>query len=332
VFSVGATTDIVVIPAPGYYIENVTCTPQGRILLIQQLILLYLVDGRPFTTLTNQVSSSYTAVSNVTISVTFASAAPTNTPPQITLQPSAPQSVLAGQTVTLSTWAVGSVPLNFQWQLDGQPVLGATNTTLILTNVLPAQAGAYAVTVSNPVGTTTSQTVPINIKAAQVYVNGTFVPNYGTATNANLPVTVTIISSPAFPRVFYSVGGGEETDNYTGIPYGGSFQVNASAVLAIVSYSADLTSSAFEEVSIFSVQPAVGISLSGTGTNATLIVSVTGAPGYYYQLQSSTNTLGTNLVNWKNCSGNFLLPSTSVSFTFTNNPIPIKMYRAVLSQ
>ena len=52
--------------------------------------------------------------------------------------------------------ATGTAPLGYQWRLNGTPLSWATNATLVLTNVQFAQAGDYAVVVSNAFGAITS--------------------------------------------------------------------------------------------------------------------------------------------------------------------------------
>jgi alpha-tubulin suppressor-like RCC1 family protein len=52
--------------------------------------------------------------------------------------------------------ASGSSPLSYQWGFNGTNIDGATNITLTLTNVQPAQAGNYSVQVMNPFGSTNS--------------------------------------------------------------------------------------------------------------------------------------------------------------------------------
>ena len=46
----------------------------------------------------------------------------------------------------------------YQWQFNGLPLPGATNGLLVLTNVSPAQAGLYALSVSNAFGSVTAAT------------------------------------------------------------------------------------------------------------------------------------------------------------------------------
>ena len=75
--------------------------------------------------------------------------------PALTVQP-ASQVAMAGVPVQLLAMAVGLQPLSYQWQWNGTNIAGATNATLTLTNVSPAQAGGYAVAVSNVAGSATS--------------------------------------------------------------------------------------------------------------------------------------------------------------------------------
>jgi hypothetical protein len=60
-----------------------------------------------------------------------------------------------GGTVSFSAQAVGG-NLNYQWNLDGSPLLGATNNTLILTNVNVSGAGNYSIVVTNGSGSATN--------------------------------------------------------------------------------------------------------------------------------------------------------------------------------
>jgi hypothetical protein len=84
------------------------------------------------------------------------------TPPGIILQPTN-QVVTVGGTTTFNVVAGGTPPLSFQWNFNGTNIVGATNTTLTLTNVQLSQAGNYAVTVTNVYGSVLSSNAVLTV-------------------------------------------------------------------------------------------------------------------------------------------------------------------------
>ncbi len=118
-------------------------------------------------------AGSYTlAVSNAVGVVTSAVATLTvSGPPVITLQP-ASQSVAAGNTVTFSVTAAGTLPLSYQWRkngvglTNGGSLSGATSTALTLANVQTNDAGSYQVVVTNSVDSVTSAVATLIVTPA----------------------------------------------------------------------------------------------------------------------------------------------------------------------
>ena len=96
-------------------------------------------------------------IDEIRIGTSYASVAGpyTDIAPVITGQP-AGLSIYEGLNAQFQATAVGRTPLFYQWQKDGLPIAGATNAALLLTAVQAAQSGAYAVTVTNALGTATS--------------------------------------------------------------------------------------------------------------------------------------------------------------------------------
>jgi Regulator of chromosome condensation (RCC1) repeat/von Willebrand factor type A domain/Putative Ig domain/Immunoglobulin domain len=78
--------------------------------------------------------------------------------PVITVQPI---SQYDAQTGKASFWvmAAGSPPLTYQWQENGTNIIGATGSSLVLTNLSTFEAGVYSVMVSNSLGSTMSSNV-----------------------------------------------------------------------------------------------------------------------------------------------------------------------------
>ncbi len=82
--------------------------------------------------------------------------------PVITLQP-ASQAVGTGSTAVITVGVVGSTPLSYQWEFDGTNISDATNSELTLAGVQVDQAGSYAVTIGNSLGSVTSSAAVLTV-------------------------------------------------------------------------------------------------------------------------------------------------------------------------
>lgn len=100
---------------------------------------------------------------------TYAAAVIGNGSPNLTLHPYS-QIVQRGNTVQLHARATGVQPMQYQWLLDNLPLPGATNSSLLLSNVLGKDTGAYRMIASNDLGAALSQianiTIPVNTNLA----------------------------------------------------------------------------------------------------------------------------------------------------------------------
>ena len=88
-------------------------------------------DGRPDVAVGNCYSATISLYRNVV---------PLGTPPVITTQPTN-QTVAVGGSATFNVTATGSLPLSYQWNFNGTNIVGATNTSLPLTNVQSVLSG-----------------------------------------------------------------------------------------------------------------------------------------------------------------------------------------------
>ncbi|HEX4343091.1 MAG TPA: LamG-like jellyroll fold domain-containing protein, partial [Verrucomicrobiae bacterium] len=82
--------------------------------------------------------------------------------PSIIAQPIS-QSAGIGSNVTFSVTVTGSSPLTYQWQDGATNIFGATNTTLVLSNVQLVDAGAYSVVVTNLYGSVNSSNAVLTV-------------------------------------------------------------------------------------------------------------------------------------------------------------------------
>ncbi|MEN9635847.1 MAG: hypothetical protein RL077_4251, partial [Verrucomicrobiota bacterium] len=105
----------------------------------------------------NYRSPSTGAVSLTVPSLTFASGgAPVAA--GIFQQPPSVNAGTEGNNYTLSVVATGTPAPSFQWRKNGTNILSATNSSLTLLNLVPADSGDYSVVVSNGVGTAVTST------------------------------------------------------------------------------------------------------------------------------------------------------------------------------
>lgn len=82
--------------------------------------------------------------------------------PALLLQPT-DQQVGEGQTARFSISAIGTDPLAYQWFWNDQPVPGANQPTLVLTNAVAPQNGRYWVVITNRAGSVTSTAKSLNV-------------------------------------------------------------------------------------------------------------------------------------------------------------------------
>jgi hypothetical protein len=82
--------------------------------------------------------------------------------PSILVQPTS-QMVPAATSAEMSVIAQGSAPLQYQWLLNGNNLPGATNASLVLTNVQGFNSGAYQVVVYNSAGAVSSSNATLGL-------------------------------------------------------------------------------------------------------------------------------------------------------------------------
>lgn len=116
------------------------------------------------------------------------------TPPAISTQPSN-QTVTAGQTATFSVTAMGTSPLNYQWQKGTSAITGATSASYTTPATTPSDNGSqFSVVVSNSAGSVTSKAATLTVNSAPVAPTITTQPANQTVTagqTATFSVTAT---------------------------------------------------------------------------------------------------------------------------------------------
>ena len=113
----------------------------------------------------------------------------TNLPakPIVTTPPQS-QTVGVGQTTTLTVVASGGATNTYQWNKDGLGIVGATGSTLALTNVQAAAAGSYTVTIRNDSGSVTSDAAVVTVSSGPGIATQPKSQNIGAGTSVTLSV------------------------------------------------------------------------------------------------------------------------------------------------
>ena len=91
--------------------------------------------------------------------------------PEITVQPTPTnQSLAVRSTATLTVTALGTMPLHYQWKLNGTNVampnghiIGATTNVLVISNAQTTNSGDYTVVVTNIPGSVTSSNAYVTV-------------------------------------------------------------------------------------------------------------------------------------------------------------------------
>ena len=230
---------------------------------------------------TNDADGYYAVVTNLYGSLTSAVAVVTvYVPVSIIIQP-ASQVVPARSTVWFSVVAGGYPAPAYQWAFNGTNLLGATASTLTITNALLPDMGDYAVLVGNGYSSQLSATATLSMSPS---ITSPFV-GATTIWGRSAVLSVGAIGSGDLSYQWYQNGVAIEgatgaTLNFTSIQLtnGGLYSVVVSSPFGII------TNVAAQVI----VNPA-GLSL---GFSPTLTIS--GETGYSYIIQSATDLTDTN--------------------------------------
>jgi len=160
-------------------------------------------------------------------------------PPTILTQPQN-RTVRAGTNVTFNVVASGTSPLLYQWQFNiTNIIVGATNSSLVLSNVQPATNGSYTVSVSNSLNSVTSAPADLSVRYAFVFGNGQNLTNteYSFIGSVNIQLQTFFTNG----TLFYTLEGSQPS--FSSTQYAGAFAVNQSSILRVITYSADFLQS-----------------------------------------------------------------------------------------
>jgi len=212
--------------------------PQGVVITYQ-----WLFNGTNITDATNATltladvqfsdDGNYSVVvSNATTSVTSSVATLTvvEGEPQIIID-AQPRTETTGEHLALSAQIFGTYPLSYQWYHDNAPVLGATNNSLVFSNLQSGDIGNYYLSVTNIYGATNSSTVAVNVLSTPPFLdaNNLIVSRVGDGDQALSLATGNTIYLDQFETNGTYVSSIQIPDQGFGNPYGYGAGTNSSS-------------------------------------------------------------------------------------------------------
>jgi Leucine-rich repeat (LRR) protein len=219
-------------------------------------------------------------------------------PPSIDSQPQS-RTNISGTSANFIVSATGTLPLTYQWRLNGANLAGATDAILTIANVQPANAGSYTVVVTNVGGSITSAVaslivwVPPSISAppqSRTNIAGT-TASFGVTANGTSPLSYQWQFNGAS-----LAGATASTLNLTSVQ-----SSDAGNYSVIITNSAGAITSGIASLTVwvppaFSSQPQSRTNVSGSPASFSVIATGTLPLSYQWRLNAVSLAGATNSV------------------------------------
>ena len=201
-------------------------------------------------------------------------------PPEILTQPQN-QRVRPGTNIVVVADIRGTLPLSFQWRLNTTNISGATNSSLVINDVQPGDAGNYSLKITNALGSIISSNALLKVDVLFAFGNDQPLTNSQAIFGG--PVSVQLQNVYTNGYVFYTLDGSIPT--FTSSQYNGPFVVTNNVILRALGYSTDFFQSGQLDPVAILIVPTYSLRVSTAGGG---IVTLDPPGGSY---------LGTTIVN-----------------------------------
>jgi hypothetical protein len=228
---------------------------------------------------------SYALVASNALGVTTSRAALLTViaPPSITTQPQS-LSINEGGDATFTVVASGTPPLSYQWAFNGTNISGATASSYTRFSAQPADAGTYAVVVTNTLGTVTSSNALLAFNVAPEIAAQPESVSVVAGSNVTFTVSATGTAPLSYQWVFAGTNlPGATASSYTRL---NAQTADAGTYAVIVTNVAGGTTSSNAVLTVY-VLPAIAThpqnATVSEGSNVTFSVTATGTAPLGYQ-------------------------------------------------
>jgi hypothetical protein len=218
--------------------------------------------------------------------------------PVVIATPPQSQFVIAGSNAAFTVDATGSTPLSYLWQFNGANIAGATNGSVIVSNVQTANIGLYTVVVSN-LFAAASNSATLSLGTVPVIATQPLSHTAAAGSTVNLSITASGTPPPAYQWMFN--GGGIGTNGSAlSIP---DFEAGSQGSYSVAVSNAVGAAASSNALVLLNTLLLDAPSFNGSAFNLQLV----GAAGGNYVLQASTNLLTWTPLFTNNATNGFLL-------------------------
>lgn len=123
---------------------------------------------RKFSGSLDEVSLYNRALSSNEIAALYAAGSAAKCKAPTIIAQSGGQTQYWGGGATFSATVAGAPPLSYKWLKNNSPYDGATNSSLVMTNLQLTDAGSYVLVITNVVGSNTTTAAQLDVKVADV--------------------------------------------------------------------------------------------------------------------------------------------------------------------
>ncbi len=211
------------------------------------------------------VSNDAGAVTSSAATLTVTS--PAGSTPTITTQPVS-QTITAGNSVTFTVAASGTGTLAYQWYFGGTAISGATNSTYSIAAVAATDAGSYYVTVTNSIGSVSSNAATLTVTTA----TGDTTPTITTqpvsqSVNTEQSVTFSVVATGSGTLTYQWYDGTTAISGATASSYtiAAVASTDAGSYTVVVTNSVGSVTSTAATLTVTTVLPVVAVVASGDG-------------------------------------------------------------------
>jgi Leucine-rich repeat (LRR) protein len=198
-----------------------------------------------------------------------------------------------GANAQFTVAATGIPPLSYQWRFNGVNLLGATNTSLTITNIQPVNGGNYTVVVTNSLGSATSSVALLTVLLPPNIISQPVSRTNVAGTDAGFSVGATGTPAPGYQWQFNGANISGATDAI--LLVSNVQAANAGNYAVIVT---NVVGAATSSVAVLTVwlPPAIGTQPASRtnviGTTAFFSVNATGTDPLNYQWQFNGANIG----------------------------------------